>query len=69
MIQVRGDKVIVFSDNVWALEKYAVLLGKPFIYGGTAHAERTRVLYHFKNSPSCNTVFLSKVRHAIWRLR
>lgn len=27
-------QVIVFSDNVWALEQYARALGKPFIYGG-----------------------------------
>ena len=60
-LQVRGDKVIVFSDNVWALEKYAIAMNKPFIFGGTAHAERTRVLHHFKTSPACNTVFLSKV--------
>ena len=56
-----GDKVIVFSDNVWALREYATCLGKPFIYGPTSHAERTRVLYHFKNDPNINTLFLSKV--------
>lgn len=31
--RVRGDKVIVFSDNIFALREYAVKLGKPFIYG------------------------------------
>lgn len=41
--RVRGDKVIVFSDNVYALEKYATALGKPFIYGKTSHSERTAV--------------------------
>lgn len=31
----RGDKTIVFSDNVFALKHYATKLGKPFIYGPT----------------------------------
>jgi len=58
---VRGDKVIVFSDNIWALREYAVAMGKPYIYGPTSHAERTRVLHAFKHDPRVNTVFLSKV--------
>ncbi|CAI7865144.1 unnamed protein product, partial [Closterium sp. NIES-53] len=57
----RRDKIIVFSDNLFALEQYARKLNKPMIYGPTSHAERTRVLYAFKNSPNVNTVFLSKV--------
>ena len=36
----RGDKVIVFSDNIFALREYAVRLGRPFIYGGTSQAVR-----------------------------
>ena len=59
--RVRRDKVIVFSDNIFALREYAVRLRRPFIYGGTGHAERTRVLARFKTDPSVNTVFLSKV--------
>jgi len=59
--RVRGDKVIVFSDNIWALREYAMRLGKPFIYGPTGHGERTRVLHAFKHDPNVNTVFLSKV--------
>lgn len=50
-VQQRGDKVIVFSDNIFALTKYAQALKKPLIYGGTSHAERTRVLHAFKHSP------------------
>ena len=49
--RVRGDKVIVFSDNVFALREYATKLNRPFIYGGTGHQERTRVLYNFKHNP------------------
>ncbi|KAJ7106807.1 P-loop containing nucleoside triphosphate hydrolase protein [Mycena crocata] len=57
----RGDKIIVFSDNVCALEAYAKRLGKLFIHGGTAQLERMRILAFFKNDPKVNTIFLSKV--------
>ncbi|ORZ40351.1 P-loop containing nucleoside triphosphate hydrolase protein [Catenaria anguillulae PL171] len=56
----RGDKIMVFSDNVYALEMYAKMLGKPFIYGKTAHQERTDVLQKFQSGIH-NTIFLSKV--------
>lgn len=46
----RRDKVIVFSDNIWSLKEYATKLKMPYIYGPTAHAERTRVLNLFKVS-------------------
>jgi len=59
--QQRGDKIIVFADNLFALREYATRLRKPFIYGPTSHHERTRILYAFKHSPTVNTVFLSKV--------
>jgi DNA excision repair protein ERCC-3 len=59
--QQRGDKIIVFADNLFALTQYAMKLRKPMIYGATSHAERTRILYQFKNSPDVNTIFLSKV--------
>ncbi|AEO71887.1 uncharacterized protein THITE_2156915 [Thermothielavioides terrestris NRRL 8126] len=57
----RGDKIIVFSDNVYALEVYAKKLMKPFLYGGTSNAERQEVLDYFRNSPDCSTLFLSKI--------
>ncbi|KAG9440270.1 hypothetical protein H6P81_020435 [Aristolochia fimbriata] len=59
--QQRGDKIIVFADNLFALTEYAMKLKKPMIYGATSHNERTRILYAFKHSPDVNTVFLSKV--------
>ncbi|CAA6671263.1 unnamed protein product [Spirodela intermedia] len=59
--QQRGDKIIVFSDNLFALTAYAMKLRKPMIYGATSHQERTRILYAFKHSPDVNTIFLSKV--------
>lgn len=57
----RGDKIIVFSDNVFALTIYAQKLRKYYIYGGTATREREEVLSRFRNDPTCNTIFLSKV--------
>lgn len=33
--QQRGDKIIVFSDNLFALTEYATKLHKPMIYGAT----------------------------------
>ncbi|XP_071715451.1 general transcription and DNA repair factor IIH helicase/translocase subunit XPB1-like [Rutidosis leptorrhynchoides] len=57
----RGDKIIVFADNLFALKIYAEKLEKPMIYGDTRHDERTKILEAFKTSKEVNTVFLSKV--------
>lgn len=57
----RGDKIIVFSDNVYALEAYAKKLGKLFIHGGTGQVERMRILQLFQHHPEVSTIFLSKV--------
>ncbi|KAI8850699.1 P-loop containing nucleoside triphosphate hydrolase protein [Chytridium lagenaria] len=60
--EAANDKIIVFSDNVYALLHYAHRLKKPFIYGKTSHEERTVILNHFRNShPQFKTIFLSKV--------
>ncbi|KAJ3204130.1 hypothetical protein HDU82_006062 [Entophlyctis luteolus] len=59
--EARGDKVIVFSDNVFALKHYATKLNRPYIYGGSSTADRLRTLQQFKYNPSLNTIFLSKV--------
>lgn len=57
----RGDKVIVFSDNVYALRQYALKLNKAFIYGGTPQNERMRILENFQHNEQVNTIFLSKI--------
>ncbi|KAI3942036.1 hypothetical protein MKW92_010067 [Papaver armeniacum] len=59
--QQRGDKIIVFSDNLFGLTEYAMKLRKPMIYGSTSHQERSRIVHAFKNCPDVNTLFLSKV--------
>ena len=50
LVQLK-DKIIVFSDNIFALRTYAVAMRKPMIYGNTSHQERTRILHKFKHSP------------------
>ncbi|GMG21054.1 unnamed protein product [Ambrosiozyma monospora] len=57
----RGDKIIVFSDNVYALREYALKLGKYFIYGSTPQSERMEILQKFQNEDAVSTIFLSKV--------
>ncbi|CAA7036045.1 unnamed protein product [Microthlaspi erraticum] len=57
----RGDKIIVFADNLFALTEYAMKLRKPMFYGATSHVERTKILEAFKTSKNLNTIFLSKV--------
>lgn len=57
----RGDKIIVFSDNVYALQTYARKLGKAFIYGETSNSERLRILENFQHNENINTLFLSKI--------
>jgi len=57
----RNDKIIVFSDNVFALKKYAIKLEKPFLYGDTSQNERMQILQNFQFNPKVNTIFVSKV--------
>jgi DNA excision repair protein ERCC-3 len=47
MHEAKGDKVIVFSDNLFALKKYAKLLNKPYISGEVTHLERMGILHYF----------------------
>jgi len=57
----RGDKTIVFSDNIFILEKLAKQLGRYYICGKVDMRERMQILAAFKESPNCNTIFLSQV--------
>ncbi|KAK6067855.1 DNA repair helicase rad25 [Seiridium cupressi] len=57
----RGDKIIVFSDNVYALKEVALALGKAYICGATGNNERMRILENFMYNPNVKTVFLSKI--------
>lgn len=57
----RGDKIIVFSDDLYSLKLYAIKLGKAFIYGETSQEERVTILENFQRNPLINTLFLSKI--------
>jgi len=61
----RGDKIIIFSDDVPALILYCQGLQHvyqiPYIFGGTPEHERRKWLQTFKSSPECNCIGLSKV--------
>lgn len=57
----RGDKTIVFSDNIFILEEFAKHLGRYYICGKVDMRERMQILSAFQDSTSCNTIFLSKV--------
>ncbi|GFE55061.1 DNA repair helicase [Babesia ovis] len=59
--EARGDKVIVFSDNLFALLHVAKMLHRPFIYGKVTSAERIVILNKFKNENTFNSIILSKV--------
>jgi DNA excision repair protein ERCC-3 len=59
--EARGDKIIVFSDNIFALRHYATSMKKYYISGETSEAERIDVLNKFQNEDSVRTLFLSKV--------
>jgi len=57
----RNDKIIVFSDNVFALKHYAMKLGYPYIFGPTSQNERLQILQNFQHNPKVSTIFVSKV--------
>jgi DNA excision repair protein ERCC-3 len=57
----RGDKTIVFSDNIYSLEAYALKLKKAYIHGETPQAERMKILENFQHNDQINTIFLSQV--------
>ncbi|EDO08559.1 DNA repair helicase rad25 family protein [Babesia bovis T2Bo] len=59
--EARGDKVIVFSDNLFALHNVAKKLCRPFICGKVSSAERIIILNKFKNENTFNSIILSKV--------
>lgn len=49
--EARNDKIVVFSDNVFALKEYAIRMGKPYIYGPTTQGERIQILQNFIHNP------------------
>ena len=59
--EAMGDKVIIFSDNLFVLELYSKYLALPMISGNVPHHERVRILFNFENTTASNTILVSKV--------
>ena len=59
--EARGDKIIVFSDNLFAQEQLAKQLMKPYINGRTNQLERMNILSAFQKYDTLNTIFVSKI--------
>lgn len=57
----KGHKILVFSDNVFALKVYANAIGRPFIYGKTSEKSRISTFSDFKYNPTCKCLFISRV--------
>jgi superfamily II DNA or RNA helicase len=57
----RGDKILIFSDRRFALEKIAVLLNRPLIHGDTNDAERLFFLHRFMSDSKGCTLCASVV--------
>lgn len=57
----RGDKIILFSDDVPALILYCESLRIPYIYGETPEQERATVIESFRTHSGCSCIGLSKV--------
>jgi DNA excision repair protein ERCC-3 len=56
----RGDRVLVFSDNVFALRSYATKMTRSFIYGATGSVERMKILKNFQDFQG-QTLFISRI--------
>merc|ERR1719502_952651 len=60
--EARGDKVIIFSDNVFSLREYSKRLNRPAIDGKVPQNERMKILGDFKQGGGrFSTVLISKV--------
>lgn len=59
--EARGDKVIVFSDNILTLKMCAELFDRKLIHGKTPESERQATLSRFREDPLMRTIFLSAV--------
>ena len=58
--EARGDRILVFSDNVFALRSYATKMMRSFIYGATGSVERMRILKNFQDYQG-QTLFISRI--------
>ena len=57
----RGDKIIIFFDDVFALKRYSQRLDVPLVFGQTKEQDRGRIYASFRHSSTVNTLALSKI--------
>jgi DNA excision repair protein ERCC-3 len=57
----QRHKIIIFSDDIFALKEYSKKLQHPCIHGSTSQKERLSILNRFQHSTMLNCVFISKV--------
>ena len=62
----RGDKILVFADIIYVLDKYQELLRKsedgkyirPILKGETSQEERSQIFYKFKTTNKVNCILI-----------
>ena len=59
--EARGDKIIIFSESVFALQLYAKAYGAIVLTGDTPQRERDHFIHAFRTSEDVNKMFLSRV--------
>lgn len=57
----KGEKIIIFCDNIFTLDFYSEELQIPKIYGEVPQREREEFIDKFKNTNECNCIIMSKV--------
>ena len=59
--EARGDKILIFCDNIYAIEYLQTVLNRPCITGKTPEKERLTKFASFRKSAVSNTLLISKV--------
>lgn len=59
--EARGDKILVFCDQLQILETLARHLDKPALHGKISNKERAIIFDKFKRTREINTIILSKI--------
>jgi len=59
--EARGEKVLIFSQDIAVLKMFSGLLNRYHIYGALNWPERLEILKKFKHSTTTNTLCLSSV--------
>jgi len=59
--EARGDKILVFCDNLFAIVILKDFLNRPALTGSSSASERTRIFQQFCKSTELNTIIVSKI--------